>query len=146
MAIYLTTVVVMSMLLGWSFQWVVAVAGEHDVMAHVHGSPHPIAILSATALVALMAWFAVSDLRSLLPLSWRAEKEMGAMKTMEILVEGMTCQNCAAHVKRALEAVEGVRNVRVDLENGRAAIAGDSPNLLALIAAVTKAGYKAREA
>jgi copper chaperone len=37
-----------------------------------------------------------------------------------IKVSGMTCQHCVAAVAKALESIEGVTNVRVDLEAGTA--------------------------
>ena len=42
------------------------------------------------------------------------EKESTMEKTLN--VEGMMCQHCVAHVKRALESVEGVEEAVVDLE------------------------------
>lgn len=41
-------------------------------------------------------------------------------KTMKI--EGMMCQHCVAHVKKALEDVTGVIKADVDLESGSAKI------------------------
>ena len=41
-------------------------------------------------------------------------------KTMKI--EGMMCQHCVAHVKKALEDVAGVTKADVDLESGSAKI------------------------
>lgn len=35
-------------------------------------------------------------------------------------VQGMMCHKCVAHVKKALEAVEGVEEAVVDLEAGTA--------------------------
>ena len=64
-----------------------------------------------------------------------------AMKK-ELTVEGMMCQHCVAHVRRALESIPGAADVAVDLASGKAtltvppAIADD-----ALKAAVAAAGY-----
>jgi heavy metal translocating P-type ATPase len=61
-------------------------------------------------------------------------------------VSGMTCMNCVGHVVRALEAVDGVENARVELEPGRATIrtrqGADVPTET-LIAAIRDAGYEA---
>jgi copper chaperone len=38
------------------------------------------------------------------------------MKT-KVTIEGMSCGHCVKHVKGALEELEGVRNVDVNLEN-----------------------------
>lgn len=59
-------------------------------------------------------------------------------------VEGMMCQHCVAHVKGALEGVEGVGEVTVDLEAGTATAAcAEGVTDEALIAAVKGAGYEA---
>ena len=66
--------------------------------------------------------------------------------TMEkkLNVEGMMCQHCVAHVKGALEGVEGVGEVTVDLEAGTAmAACAEGVTDEALIAAVKGAGYEA---
>ena len=66
--------------------------------------------------------------------------------TMEkkLNVEGMMCQHCVAHVKGALEGVEGVDEVTVDLESGTATAAcAEGVTDEALIAAVKGAGYEA---
>lgn len=59
-------------------------------------------------------------------------------------VGGMMCQHCVAHVKGALEGVEGVGEVTVDLEAGTATAAcAEGVTDEALIAAVKGAGYEA---
>jgi copper chaperone len=35
-----------------------------------------------------------------------------------IRVKGMSCQHCAQTVKKALEAIDGIANVVVDIETG----------------------------
>jgi len=37
--------------------------------------------------------------------------------TKKILVEGMKCENCAKHVKEALNSIEGVTSSEVNLAN-----------------------------
>ncbi len=69
------------------------------------------------------------------------EKENKTMKKV-MKVEGMMCQNCQAHVKKAIEGVEGVSNVVVDLENGLANYeANESVEDATVSAAVKEAGY-----
>lgn len=59
----------------------------------------------------------------------------------EFEVSGMSCGSCVAHVEEALREGEGVREVSVDLESGRATVAGDSIDTGELAEAVTRAGY-----
>ena len=60
-------------------------------------------------------------------------------------IDGMTCASCAEHVRDALKKVPGVRSVSVSYPDRLAKLAvdeGTSP--LALMAAVTAAGYHAK--
>ncbi|MBM6675978.1 heavy metal translocating P-type ATPase [Olsenella uli] len=67
--------------------------------------------------------------------------------TKKLNVTGMMCQNCVKHVTKALEGVEGVSDVRVDLESGTATCeATDAVSDDALVAAVADAGYEAKVA
>ena len=66
------------------------------------------------------------------------------MRNVELKVEGMHCPKCVAKTKAALEAVPGVRNVEVSLEEGKATLeAGMVASNAKLIAAVEGAGFKA---
>ena len=65
------------------------------------------------------------------------------MKEMTIPVSGMTCDNCVAHVEKALRGVEGVADVQVDLEGAQATVhfSGDQALTRVLAEAVSEAGY-----
>ena len=60
----------------------------------------------------------------------------------KIKINGMSCQHCAMAVTKALTAVEGIKNVQVDLSSGVATYE-DEKNVDAqiIVAAVKKAGY-----
>ncbi len=66
------------------------------------------------------------------------------LRTLELQIGGMTCASCAGRVERALNKVQGVQQVSVNLANERAHV-----ELIAslddatLIEAVQKAGYSA---
>lgn len=70
------------------------------------------------------------------------QKEAGMNKMLN--VEGMMCEHCVAHVKQALEAVDGVTGAEVDLDAKQATV-GLSADVSdeTLIAAVDDAGYEA---
>lgn len=74
-------------------------------------------------------------------------EETGKDVIMEktLSVEGMMCQHCVAHVKKALEGIDGVEAAEVDLDAGTA-MARLSADVAddALIAAVVDAGYEAK--
>ncbi|MBP5314032.1 MAG: heavy metal translocating P-type ATPase, partial [Eggerthellaceae bacterium] len=58
-------------------------------------------------------------------------------------VEGMMCMHCVAHVKQALEAVQGVESAEVDLDGKCALVRGKDLVADELIKAVEAAGYGA---
>jgi len=67
---------------------------------------------------------------------------------MTLKIGGMTCQNCARHVREALQEVPGVEYAEVDLDGGRARVKTNDaePELAqvkALVEAVEQAGYSA---
>lgn len=61
-------------------------------------------------------------------------------------IEGMMCAHCVAHVKSALQKVDGVKDVEVSLENKTAVVTLTSDvNDDALKSAVTNEGYEVVE-
>jgi Cu+-exporting ATPase len=62
-------------------------------------------------------------------------------------IDGMSCQNCARHVREALQGVPGVAYAEVDLDAGRATVKGEGngPEIPALVEAVGRAGYTATQ-
>jgi Cu+-exporting ATPase len=70
-----------------------------------------------------------------------------APSVTELLVNGMTCNNCARHVTEALQSVPGVRSASVMLDAQRASVrwaADAKADVPAVIAAVKNAGYEAK--
>lgn len=62
-------------------------------------------------------------------------------KTMKI--EGMMCMHCVAHVKKALESVDGVKFVDVSLEDKSATVVCDDEIANDVLKnAITAAGYE----
>ena len=62
---------------------------------------------------------------------------------MEITVKGMSCGHCALAVTKALEALPGVSQVKVDLANGRVTFAAANPLPQEELAkAIKAAGYE----
>jgi Cu+-exporting ATPase len=67
--------------------------------------------------------------------------------TLELVVSGMTCNNCARHVTEALRSVPGVQRAVVDLEHGAATVRwsvdGDH-DPAPLLHALDEAGYSGK--
>ena len=76
-----------------------------------------------------------------LPVGGQNKEGNKMVKTLDI--EGMMCAHCQAHVKQALEGVEGVREVTVSLEEKKAVVtADDTVADQTLIDAVKESGYQ----
>ncbi|HMS83780.1 MAG TPA: mercury resistance system periplasmic binding protein MerP [Nitrospira sp.] len=66
-----------------------------------------------------------------------------ATKTVTLSVPGMTCASCPITLKKALNKVEGVENIEVNLEKKEALVTYDDAKTTveALVEATTNAGY-----
>jgi copper chaperone len=61
---------------------------------------------------------------------------------MTIKIKGMSCQHCVMAVTKALGGIEGITDVRVDLQKGEASFAEEKPVDRALIRErIAKAGF-----
>jgi copper chaperone CopZ len=64
------------------------------------------------------------------------------MDRERIKIEGMSCGHCVASVKKALESLNGVTEIRVDLEGGEASFVRSGAVAREVIErAVEEAGY-----
>lgn len=71
----------------------------------------------------------------------RSVTEQEKIMAMMIKVKGMTCGHCAESTRKALEGVDGISNVRVDLESGEVIFDG-AADMNVIKTAVAKAGYE----
>ncbi|ROR32342.1 cation transporter [Inmirania thermothiophila] len=78
-----------------------------------------------------------------LGLAWSAQ---AALRTVTLAVEGMTCPSCPYIVRRTLERVPGVREVRVSYAERKAVVTYDDARARVedLTAATAAMGYPAR--
>ena len=59
-----------------------------------------------------------------------------------VKIAGMTCQHCVMAVTKALSAVDGIKDIRVDLKTGIATYDEVKPVEASIVAAaIKKAGY-----
>ncbi|MEI7835733.1 MAG: SO_0444 family Cu/Zn efflux transporter [Planctomycetota bacterium] len=65
------------------------------------------------------------------------------VEIIKLRVAGMTCQHCAATVRKALTGVPGVSAADIDVSAGTADVAGAALDAQALCQAVARAGYQA---
>jgi len=136
-AVYVSTIAVGSILLGWLFDRFV---GDLSVVGGItHGSHGLFGLVGAALLLALFAWFAWRDIRSAMGRSGATATEDKSALTLT--VTGMTCDGCARHVRNALLPQHGVRGVVVDLGTGRVTIRGNAVRRDELEEAVREAGF-----
>ena len=138
LAVYLGTVVLGSLGLAMAFDALFPPLATG--MAHDHHADGPVAAVSALVLIALMAWFAVEDLRERLAGEAQAEADE---TRLEIQVEGMTCGGCARKLSSALMSREDVRLAEVSAEEKRAVVFGTIDDA-ALRQTITEVGFEAR--
>ena len=62
-----------------------------------------------------------------------------------LLVEGMSCGHCEKAVKNALNELEGVSKVEVDLATKKVEIEGEELNDILIKGAIEEAGYEVIE-
>ena len=70
-------------------------------------------------------------------------KELKMNKT--IAIEGMMCEHCVMHVKKALESLPGVTNVTVSLEKKQATLEAKDISNESLKKAIEDAGYQVKD-
>lgn len=63
----------------------------------------------------------------------------------EVKVKGMTCQHCTASVTKAVETVDGVENVTVDLATGRVTYSGPEEAETAIKGNIEKIGFEVED-
>lgn len=67
------------------------------------------------------------------------------MTMIELKVKGMTCGSCEAHVKEALQGVQGIKVCHIDWKSGMVCVeASDNADTNQLIQAIKSAGYSAQ--
>ena len=119
---YLVTIIGGSIGAGLLFESLVTSNVEGPLHMHEHTAWWSVA--SAVLLLALMAWFAFDDLRRRLGGFFAKPQDEADGASVEVPVEGMTCNNCVANLERALRRTDGVTGVNVELEPGRAVVRG----------------------
>lgn len=137
--IYVGTVAVLSILLGWLFQSVIGDAATKQALQHEHTAWW--AVAAAFVLIALLAWHLLAGIRMRLRARRIARLTPGE-HSYTFAVRGMECGKCVAHVTDAIERLGGVDAAYVDLESGEARVVGHRLSTDAIIQVVGDAGYE----
>lgn len=67
------------------------------------------------------------------------------MEENTILIDGMSCQHCVARVKKAIEALAGVKGLNVSVGKAEVSFDGSETGIAEIKDAIAKAGYKIRQ-
>ena len=119
LAIYLTTIILGSMLAAFAFDWMFPVeALVHD---NYHGHHHQnwFSTLCSAGLIGLFAYFIAEPYF----IGNQANSNMGTPRNFQ--VRGMKCGSCVAKVTKSILSVDGINSVEIDLDAGRATLTGD---------------------
>ncbi len=157
-AVYLGTIVVVSLAFGLAFEWLFPGTGLPLTMTHQHDHGLLAQVswwewaTSAVLTVALVRAFWVRG-RARLG-AWRQGSQTSTptdsgdndMDVIELNVQGMSCKHCSGAVERALREVDGVSEAAVNLEKGRVVVLSKGVAPQVLIDAVTAKGYETTEA
>ncbi len=121
LAVYLIVIIAGSMGFAVAFDWLLSAASTTGEMAHEgHGTWW--AHACAVALIGLMVWFVVDDVRAWLRRRGRVADSTAA--EFKVPVSGMSCGGCAGRLEKALLNTEGVESAVVNLDPGEAVIRG----------------------
>ncbi|MBN1637517.1 MAG: permease, partial [Ignavibacteriales bacterium] len=140
LAIYLGSIIIVSLLLGYILN--LLVFGTSFSIMHLH--EHKILpdwLKIAGSIILLLMFF-----RNYIGIVRMKIKSKGInkMDKLSLVVAGMTCKHCAATVKNAVESVEGTGSVKVDLNNGRVFFNSDKDKLEEIKDSIRKNGYEVK--
>ncbi len=143
--VYVAGIVISSIGLGllldllWSRLGMQALFSHH----HQHGLL-PETLMTASAVLLTLLLIAALTVGRLKTTKRTNLSQVRNEMTTAFLVPDMTCNNCVAHVKKAVEGVDGVEQVVVDLRTKRVEVQhADRATLEKLMSAVRDAGYEA---
>ncbi len=136
--LYLTTIVALAFGFGLLFDGLWTLLGRDPglLTGGMRMLPEPVKTLSAVVLLGLIVvglWPKKSSVEEV--------KGMG----LQLKVPDMTCGHCKAHIQSALLALQGVKEVRVDLKSKLVEVEGPVPRDL-VVQAIRQAGYSVEEA
>jgi len=133
---YLGTIVIGSVGFGLAFD---SVLGTTQLTMAQHSMEHagPIGIASAVVLLLAMSRFAWDDLSG-----WMRRRKAAGSKqeSLDLMVEGMTCNGCSSRLERVLLHTEGVDSAVISHESGSAMIGGTA-SLESVREAIEGAGF-----
>lgn len=116
---------------------------SHDHSNHLF--PSWVSLLSVMILIILIinAYFSRYGIyRKIFPKRFINKNELMDIKSMDVMVKGMTCTHCKNTVENGLSDVKGVQSVHADISNMKVSIAGEDINISEVEKKVNELGYE----
>ncbi len=137
--IYLLTIAVSGLAAGLVLDFVLKGSAAHE-MAHSHWMlPGYVSTICAAVLLGVLAYAFFQPAKM-----GEAPRAPADERTVRILIEGMTCNQCANAVRRSLLESAGVRGAVVDLKKGDAVVSGSGFDVALLEKAIEALGYRVK--
>ena len=136
--VYLSVISVFAILSGLLLNYIFEIVGKPEILMMDHHKD--VTLFSKLLIVAFSILLILSIIRK--TRNKFKKPELGEeMPNKTFLIDGMTCNHCVANVKDSLIKIEGVQEVRINLEKKNAVVDGDY-NSEEVKIAIEKAGYK----
>lgn len=138
--VYLVSISIISLALGYLLNLVVAKYGFHKIIITHQAEmlPEWLKFSGVVVLSSMLAWY---YLKTKVLIKAGRKSEMRDNK-IRLGVEGMTCMHCAGNVKKAVESINGTSDIVVDLDNKCVEFEIIDPaNVQNVKSAITSAGY-----
>lgn len=137
--LYLSVVVIMSIVFGFGFDFVLS--GAQEIGTHHDHEATWISIVSAVIVCILLVYLSGRRIGGRLRSNSGLKTEQQEAD-LTFKVEGMSCQHCVANVKNALERFDEVQAAEPELASGVVRIKGTNLDENSLSAAVESSGYR----
>lgn len=134
LALYLGTILISGLLFGWFIDLIWNLSGQDVNLIHGHTEMLPLWIKRSSAIVLLLLIG-----RLYLPSFSKAPQAVSG-NGLTFTVPNMTCEHCKSKIDRTLRSLEGVEEVKIDLDVKLVEVIGNS-STEKIISAIEKAGY-----
>ena len=136
--IYLTSIIVGSILGGYLFNSVITPTMSRVTISH-HEQGGILATIAGIIFILLILRFIIIEIKERLKGKTKSCGEESESRA--IIVTGMTCEGCAGKLKNALMNIANIANVKIELESGNVNISGSNLDDDEINKAIKKVGF-----
>lgn len=139
LAIYLSSIIIGSMICGMLFHSVIPISSGTQMSVSHHDAHSIIEWVSAILLILLMLRFLLLDIKA-----WFSTENPDSdtpNEQLSISVGGIICQGCADKVTKALMEIEGISKVDIDIDAALVTVSGVNLEENTLKAKIVTAGF-----